>query len=661
MLLRRRLYGAALLLGSGLLAASAPAQPPAALPPSAPPRTQPADDVTPVPPLPAPAKTPARPVIATSRPLPHAEPSPLPVPSDGLDGLPRPAAAPAVNRASEPGPLALPSTPPLEVRPAAERPTPVRPAAYHPDAEMPPAPNPAGVRPPGPTPPPIQPPPADPDMLPPAAADPGTPARPAGGNVSVVSLEVTGPTAVAPGEPLAYEIIARNPGPFVAAAVRVEQRLPAGARLVESAPVAETQGDRLAWDLGNLAAGAERRVKVEVRPAGGGEVVVAPSVSYTAPVALRTRVVEPAFAASVAVPDHAMRGGAVPLQVKVANHSGRPVDHVVVTVKLPPGLRYPAGAAVEAEVGTLGAGEERALPLDPAAAAVGRQVVEVEARADGALHARARAAVVVAEAALALRLDGPASGTAGREADLSLEVKNPALDPAKDLCLSVTVPEGLEVLSASDGGVFHRLARTLSWRLDGLAAGRTQRVVVRVKPHQPGDWTVHAGALADGMAEAQASHSVKVAAAVRPGTPLRVEVVNPHDTLEVGAETTYEVRVHNQGADAHADVRLTADVPVGLALVRADGPVRHRVLEPERPAGGGFLPPPPGVEFEPLPELRPREVAVYRVRVRGRQPGACRVRFQLSADGQPYPAPAEASTRVVDGAHAAAAGRGNGK
>jgi uncharacterized membrane protein len=491
----------------------------------------------------------------------------------------------------------------------------------------------------------------------PAADTPAASARPAapGASAALVSVEVVGPATVAPGELLAYEIIARNPGPFVSGSVRVEQALTAGTRLIQAEPPPETQGERLAWNLGNLEAGAERRVKVEVQPSGDGEVVVAPSVTYTAPVALRTKIVKPTFAASVGTPDNAMRGGAVPLQIKVANHAGHPVDHVVVTVKLPPGLRHPAGAEVEAEVGTLGAGEERTLlPLEAVAAAAGRQVVEVEARADGGLHARARAGVAVGEATLTVRLDGPKSGPAGREADLNLEVKNPGLDPAKDLRLTVTVPEGLEVLGATDGGVFHRLARTLSWRLDGLAGGRTQRVVVRVRPHQPGDWTVHAGAVADGMAEATASHAFKVDAAARPGTPLRVEVVNPHDTLEVGAETTYEVRVHNPGKETHADVRLTADVPAGLTLVQADGPVRHRVLEPERPANGGFLPPPPGVEFEPLPELRPREVAVYRVRVRARQAGGYRVRFQLSADGQACPAPAEASTRVVDGAHAAA-------
>jgi hypothetical protein len=63
------------------------------------------------------------------------------------------------------------------------------------------------------------------------------------------------------------------------------------------------------------------------------------------------------------------------------------------------------------------------------------------------------------------------------------------------------------------------------------------------------------------------------------------------------------------------------------------------------------------VVFEPLPQLAPHADAVYRLRVRARQPGPGRVRVEVRADQLARPVVSEAGARVQeDSLRAAAAG-----
>src|SRR5262249_9366740 len=105
------------------------------------------------------------------------------------------------------------------------------------------------------------------------------------------------------------------------------------------------------------------------------------------------------------------------------------------------------------------------------------------------------------------------------------------------------------------------------------------------------------------------------------------------EVIEVGSETTYEIRVTNTGTKAATNVRITALMPPGMAAVNGEGPTR---------AGGDAT----QVTFEPLARLNPQEEVLYKVQVQGKQPGDHIVRVQLSSDEWPTPVTREESTRV---------------
>jgi uncharacterized repeat protein (TIGR01451 family) len=210
-----------------------------------------------------------------------------------------------------------------------------------------------------------------------------------------VSVEAAGPASVALGEPLHYEFIVRNTGDAPAGQVQVEDRLPSGAKPLLTDPPAEVRAGSLTWELGTLEAGAERHLKVDLQNVGSGELQRAPRIAYTAAVALPTRVVRPAFMVALIGPETATPGATVAFQIQLSNDGTVPIRHIVLRDHLPPGLSYPRGYVIEAEVGDLAPGQSRTVRLDATAVQLGRFVNEVVATADGGLRATSRCALEI--------------------------------------------------------------------------------------------------------------------------------------------------------------------------------------------------------------------------------------------------------------------------
>jgi uncharacterized repeat protein (TIGR01451 family) len=438
------------------------------------------------------------------------------------------------------------------------------------------------------------------------------------------------PDVITPGQTVDYEILVRNPGSTPVAAVRVEQGLPTGMRVMRTEPRAEAQAGRVTWNLGSVEPGGELRLKLAVQPGEGGE-LPEPVVSFAPAAIHQARIDRSPLAVSVTAPGTVRPGDKLKLQIRVANNGAAPVQNVLVRDQLPDGLHLSQGTFVEADVGTLQPGEAKTLPLEVTAVRAGRWVNEVTALADGGQKAQARVNVTVAEAALAVRLLGPRQAAPG-DIELTLEVANPGPTPATGVRLTQSVPDGLDAVAASTGGALDPVNSVVVWSLGTLGPGQKHLIGLRVRARAPGDWALAAQAVGDRLGEAKADLNLRVEA-----TPLlRLELAAHEDTLAADAETTYEIHAANQGGAAAANVRLTVSLPEGLTLARAEGPTATRTS-------------PLGVTFDPLPQLRPRADAVYRVRLRGRTPGDWRIHIELGTDGARGPLLEEVGVRVTNG------------
>jgi uncharacterized repeat protein (TIGR01451 family) len=450
-----------------------------------------------------------------------------------------------------------------------------------------------------------------------------------GAQSPVVYLEKIGPAMVPLGKPMAYEVVARNTGNVAVFNVHVEDELPSGARFVSSTPTPDVQGEHLLWNLGMLEPGAERRIKIEMMPGAEGEFVSRATATFSASSAIATRVTRPQLTVSVTGPPSAMVGDPAAFLIQVANVGTGPATNVVVHDNLPTGLWHEQGQHIDADIGTLAPGESKTLNLQATAVKVGPQSNEAVVTADEGIRAAAQAPLSITEAMLALHVNAPHRRYLNREAEFSVEVSNPGSAPAQNVRVMDVLPEGLEFVSASDDALYEADTRKLTWKLGTLASGDKRKFSLKTFAKGPGDLSSHALARADRGLEAKSEATVHVE-----GIPaLVLDISAQDDPIEVGKETTYEIRVRNQGTAAAVGSQIAAAVPVGMAARDAAGPTAG-VIQGQQ------------VVFEPLPKLAPGGNVIYRVRAVGQQPGDLRFKVQLTAEHLSQPMHEERGTRV---------------
>jgi hypothetical protein len=375
---------------------------------------------------------------------------------------------------------------------------------------------------------------------------------------------------------------------------------------------------------------------MEVQAVAPGELQLAATATVTPDDVLRTAVVRPPLAVSVHGPETVAVGGPVQFKVEVANQTDAAVGPVRIYVKVPPGLyqkqaaEAPLPGTLFTDPMTLAAGEAKAFPLDVTAARTGRWPLAVWVAAEGEKpQAQARAVILVTDPPLAVQVSGPRQAAAGRDLEVQIEVANPNKVAAANVRVVQSVPQGLELVAATAGAAPIPGGQALQWTLGALEPGQKRVVACKLRPRAAGDWPLYAAALGDNATEARAGHTIHVDGA----PPLTVEVLSREEMLTAGAESVCEVHVCNPADLPATNVRVAARLPGELEALPAQGPTAARVEGDQ-------------VVFEPLPQLAPHADAVYRLRVRARQPGPGRVRVEVRADQLARPVVGEAGARV---------------
>jgi uncharacterized repeat protein (TIGR01451 family) len=114
-----------------------------------------------------------------------------------------------------------------------------------------------------------------------------------------------------------------------------------------------------------------------------------------------------------------------------------------------------------------------------------------------------------------------------------------------------------------------------------------------------------------------------------------MELVDLDDPVELGYETSYEIRVTNTGTKTETNVQLICTLPDKMEFRGA-----------RAPAGAQFRVENRDIISDPLPRLAPRADAIYRINVKGLAAGDLRFRARIKADGLTDPVLKEESTKV---------------
>jgi uncharacterized repeat protein (TIGR01451 family) len=450
-----------------------------------------------------------------------------------------------------------------------------------------------------------------------------------GTQTSMLTIEKTSPPSVNVGETTEYEIVVRNTGSAAAHGVVVRDQVPQGTRLLLTEPAARQQAEGLSWDLDTLNPGEERRFGVQLVALDEGEIGSVARVEFSAAASARTLVTRPQLTLALTAPAEVHVGDELTLLVQMSNPGSGTATGVMLHSPLPEAFEHPGGSELEYEAGNLAAGQTQDVPLTVTATRVGRVHTQMTATGDGGLQASAEAYVNVVAPQLTLTQTGPQRRYLGRPATYTLTVANPGSAAATGVTVVDYVPQTMEFIEASDGGQLNPAQGTVTWNLGELGAGQTRSVDVACMPGTPGEVRNFARATAarDLQAESELMTLVE-------GVPaILIEVVDIDDPIEIGAETTYEIRVINQGSKPATNVRITAQVPSQFSIVDATGPSDYHIEGDQ-------------IVFDPVPRLGPRADTAYRVHVSGQAVGDVRFRVHLATDQMTEPVIEEESTRI---------------
>jgi uncharacterized repeat protein (TIGR01451 family) len=354
-------------------------------------------------------------------------------------------------------------------------------------------------------------------------------------------------------------------------------------------------------------------------------------VTFTGSSLLKVQVREPRLVVKATCPDHVVVGDTATVALMVSNPGDGAADHVRLKAVLPEGLDHAGGRIVEVELGNLAAGENRNLQIVCLARTAGTHQVDCAVVADAGLGAQDSVKLSVVLPRIGLQVVGPKLRYVDRHAVYVLKIDNPGSAPASNVSIVHQLPQGFKFDKATGGGTYDLTSRTVSWFIGDLMPGECREVQLDSIALAMGEFkhltviTAARGLKTEG----------EVVTRVEGLSALLMELADTDDPIEVGAETTYEVRVTNTGSKTETNLELVCTVPERMEFrgAKCNAGCRYRIDGRD-------------VIFEALPKLTPRADAIYRVTLRGLAPGDMRFRARIRSDSLSEPVMREESTKV---------------
>ena len=140
----------------------------------------------------------------------------------------------------------------------------------------------------------------------------------------------------------------------------------------------------------------------------------------------------------------------------------------------------------------------------------------------------------------------------GQECDVDLVVQNTSKSAVRSVMTEAIIPDGLELVEAKPAAM--EGSETPTWTFGELKPGETRTVAMKVIPRQRGDVRLDAFVRMTGFSSSEFSVQEPM---------ISVEVSGP-ETVEVGQQAGYVVKVSNPGTGLANNVVIQAAIPEGL-------------------------------------------------------------------------------------------------
>lgn len=447
------------------------------------------------------------------------------------------------------------------------------------------------------------------------------------------SLEIhkKAPAEVQVGVPATFHAVVRNVGNSTAFDVQVIDAIPKGAKLVRTSPEAERTGaDGLQWNLGELTAGQEASISMELVPETEGELGSVASVKFAAQASVRTMSTQPRLSVKQTAPSELLGGGAVTVLIDVANVGTGTAKGVKLEEDVPNLFRHATGATkLGMPVGDLAPGESLRFEIELTALEAGKASNMIRATSENAATSESSLPIEVKAPKLQLQLVGPRIRYLERPAPYEAVIENVGTAVCRDLYIVTRLPRGMNFISANNEGTYIPDQHAVAWNLAELAAGTKVKTELTLLPVEEGRFSLLLTTEGEGVRASPTEREVQVEGQ----SELTFNIDDDNDPIETEGITTYTVQVTNIGTRPDTDVQLMVELPDGTALEQISSPLKYQTNGRS-------------IAFAPLASLPSKDQLTVKISVRHAREGTQVLRASIRSKLRAVPVIKEESTQV---------------
>ena len=266
--------------------------------------------------------------------------------------------------------------------------------------------------------------------------------------------------------------------------------------------------------------------------------------------------------------------------------------------------------AVQA-IGDLSAGQKKSIEVELTARNEGDLVIQVDATAEGNVHAHLSEKVRVLRPALAVEVAAPEFQFVGQELAYRIVVSNPGTAKTSEVEIEAAVPETLTYVSSTKDGLIADEDGKIRWAIDELGPQEERTLLVKCVAAAAGASRLVVNSKADDKLTAEAEASVQIDAIA----DLALQVTDPAGPVAVGTETTYQLKVENRGSKAADNVEIVAYFSHGI--------------EPLGAEGGNYQVGPGQIVFDAIPSIAAGQEKTFVVKAKAESTGNHIIRAEV--------------------------------
>ncbi len=262
-------------------------------------------------------------------------------------------------------------------------------------------------------------------------------------------------------------------------------------------------------------------------------------------------------------------------------------------------------------LGDLAAGQKKTIEVELTARNEGDLVIQVDATADGNIHAHLSEKVRVLRPALAVEVSAPEFQFVGQELTYRIVVTNPGTAIASDVQIQAALPESVSYVSSTREDLVDEGAGLIRWGVQELKPQESRTLLVKCVASASGAGRIAVSTKAADNLNATGEATVQIDAIA----DLALEVTDPAGPVAVGTETVYELKVENRGSKAADHVEIVAYFSHGI--------------EPLGAEGGNYQVGPGQIVFDAIQSIAPGQAKTFVVKARAESTGNHIIRAEV--------------------------------